>query len=183
MAERIGTASQTVGPFFHIGLRPLFTDNLVRAGVEGQSIVLRGRVIDGDGAGVPDALVEIWQADARGEYASEARPRGFAGFGRVATDPNGGFQFTTIEPGYVAAPDGARQARHIAVAVFMRGQLRQLTTRVYFPGDAGHADDPLLTLVEPSRRGTLMARAVAPHTYEWNVILQGDAETVFFEFP
>ena len=178
----IGTGSQTVGPFFHVGLCTLFNDKLVDARFAGPLITIRGRVLDGDGAGVADAMVEIWQADLTGEYATSERYDGFSGFGRVPTGTDGSFQFTTTRPGRVAGPDGRLQAPHIVVAIFMRGLLRHLNSRIYFPDGAGNSEDLVLSLVEPDRRDTLVAREVAPGTLEWDVRLQGESETVFFDF-
>jgi protocatechuate 3,4-dioxygenase alpha subunit len=178
----IGTGSQTVGPFFHVGLCTLFNDKLVDARFAGPLITIRGRVLDGDGAGVADAMVEIWQADPTGEYATSERHDGFSGFGRVPTGADGSFQFTTTRPGRVAGPDGKLQAPHIVVAIFMRGLLRHLNSRIYFPDGAGNSEDLVLSLVEPGRRGTLVAREVATGTFEWDVRLQGESETVFFDF-
>src|SRR5262245_2727140 len=178
----IGTGSQTVGPFFHVGLRSIFNDTLTDSRFDGRTITIRGRVIDADGAGVPDAMVEVWQADPRGEYLTSPRPDGFSGFGRVPTGPDGSFGFTTIKPGRVAAPDGTLQAPHIVVAIFMRGLLRHLNSRIYFSDEASNSEDLLLNLVEPGRRHTLVAREAAAQSFEWNVNLQGEDETVFFEF-
>ena len=178
----VGTGSQTVGPFFHVGLRPIFTDTLVDSRFDGHTMTIRGRVIDADGVGVPDAMVEVWQADSGGEYLGSPRQDGFSGFGRVPTGPDGGFGFTTVKPGRVAAPDGTLQAPHIVVAIFMRGLLRHLNSRIYFSDEASNSEDLLLNLVEPGRRHTLVAREVAPQSFEWNVHLQGEDETVFFEF-
>ncbi len=178
----IGTGSQTVGPFFHVGLRPIFNDKVVDSHFAGQTITIRGRVIDGDGVGVPDAMVEIWQADPHGEYVTNDRHDGFSGFGRVPTGPDGSFEFTTAKPGRVAAPDGTLQAPHVVVTIFMRGLLRHLNSRIYFPDEPANTQDLLLKLVEAGRRHTLVAREIAPHTYEWTVNLQGEDETVFFDF-
>ena len=183
------TTSQTVGPYLHIGLTWLITENLAPAGVAGERVSIEGRVIDGDGKPVNDALVEIWQANAGGKYAHpqdrQAKPleKGFRGFGRSATDDQGAFRFQTIKPGRVPGSDGKLQAPHIAVNIFMRGQLKQLVTRIYFPDDPANAEDAVLALVPPERRGTLTARKVAakPGALEWNVILQGRDETVFFD--
>ena len=182
------TASQTVGPYLHIGLTWLVTDNLVGPGVTGERISIEGRVLDGDGKPVNDALVEIWQANAHGKYAHpddlQDKPLepGFKGFGRLPTDEKGSFRFTTIKPGRVAAPGGGLLAPHINVTIFMRGLLKQLNTRIYFPEDAANADDAVLQSVPATRRGTLIAKPVAgqPGALEWNVIVQGDGETVFF---
>lgn len=170
------TTSQTVGPYLHIGLNWLITEDLAAKGIAGERIRIEGRVIDGDGKPVNDALVEIWQANSKGEYGS----REFRGFGRSATDDAGRFRFSTIKPGRVAGPGGKLQAPHIGVNVFMRGQLKQLVSRIYFPGDPANDDDPVLGLVPSARRTTLIAKASGT-SLEWNVILQGSGETVFFD--
>ena len=181
------TPSQTVGPYLHIGLTWLITENLAPKGIPGERVRIQGRVLDGDGQPVNDALVEIWQANAAGKYAhprdrqSKPLADGFRGFGRSATNRNGAFRFRTIKPGPVPGPGGKLQAPHIAVNVFMRGQLKQLVSRIYFPGETSNAQDPVLALVPADRRATLIARAVKPGVQEWNVILQGKAETVFFD--
>ena len=181
------TASQTVGPYLHIGLGWLTIDRVAAPGCPGQHLELGGRVKDGDGRPVPDALVEIWQADAQGRYAHPEDTRevpltsGFRGFGRVPTDAEGHFQFFTIKPGPVADPQGGLQAPHLLVSVFMRGLLKRLVTRVYFPDEPRNADDRVLRLVPAERRGTLVARALARDGLEWDVILQGAGETVFFD--
>lgn len=183
------TTSQTVGPFLHIGLVWLIIENLAPAGIAGERISIEGRVIDGDGKPVNDAMLEIWQANANGKYAHpqdrQAKPleKGFRGFGRSATDENGVFRFQTIKPGRVPGPGGKLQAPHIAANIFMRGQLKQLVSRIYFPGDPANAADAVLALVPAERRPTLMAkkRQGKPGAFEWNVILQGRDETVFFD--
>jgi len=173
------TTSQTVGPYLHIGLTWLIIEDLAPKGVAGERISIAGRVIDGDGKPVNDALVEIWQANADGKY----RNKGFRGFGRSATDDKGAFRFRTIKPGRVAGPGGKLQAPHIAVNVFMRGLLKQLVTRVYLPDDPANAKDAVLALVPAERRATLVAKKVAGKggVLEWNVVLQGRDETVFFD--
>ena len=182
------TASQTVGPYLHIGLTWLVTSNLVGPGVTGEPITLEGRVVDADGKAVDDALIEIWQANAHGRYDHPDDTRelplepGFKGFGRVATDADGAFRFTTIEPGSIPAPEGGMQAPHINVTIFMRGMLKQLKTRVYFPGEAANANDPVLVRVPRERRDTLVARPAGNNVLRWNVVLQGAGETVFFEY-
>lgn len=183
------TASQTVGPFFSIGLTQLNNENGASPALSGQQLTIVGRVLDGDGQPVPDALLEVWQANGHGKYAHPEDPQnksvtpGFKGFGRIPTDGDGAFRFTTIKPGPVPGPRGTKQAPHIVVSVFMRGLLRRLVTRIYFPDEAANTDDFVLNLVEPARRGTLVARNAAGQTgtLEWNVILQGDEETVFFD--
>jgi protocatechuate 3,4-dioxygenase, alpha subunit len=183
------TTSQTVGPYLHIGLTWLIIENLAPASVAGERISIEGRVIDGDGKPVNDALVEIWQANANGKYAHpqdrQAKPleKGFRGFGRSATDDNGVFRFQTVKPGRVPGPGGKLQAPHVAANIFMRGQLKQLVSRIYFPDDPANAEDAVLALVPAERRPTLMAkkREGKPGAFEWNVILQGRDETVFFD--
>ena len=172
------TTSQTVGPYLHIGLTWLITEKLAPAGVPGQRVTLRGRVLDGDGQPVNDALVEIWQADSRGKYGGKR----FRGFGRSATDDKGEFRFHTIKPGRVPGLDGKPQAPHILVVVFMRGQLKHLVSRIYFPDEPANAKDAVLALVPKERRATLIARKTGkPGVLEWDVILQGRDETVFFD--
>jgi len=183
------TTSQTVGPYFSIGLTRLKQDNLAGPGVSGERLTIEGRVLDGDGQPVPDALIEIWQANSHGKYAhpedDQKKPleEGFTGYGRIPTDDNGRFRFITIKPGAVPGPQGKPQAPHIAVSVFARGLLRRLVTRIYFPDEAANANDFVLGLVEPERRGTLIARKIAGQAgaLEWDVILQGLSETVFFD--
>ena len=182
----VATSSQTVGPFFRIGMEALYVSDLAPAAAT-DKIAIRGRVIDGDGKPVSDAILEIWQADAHGKYAhpDDAQDKpvtpGFRGFGRVPTDDNGEFCFTTIKPGSVPGPHGLPQAPHLLVAVFMRGLLIHLLTRIYFPDEAANANDPVLNLVPADRRQTLVARKAADGL-EWDVILQGETETVFFNY-
>lgn len=194
MPER--TPSQTVGPYLHIGLTPrhyghdfreVFTNRVADAGM-GTQIRVEGRVVDGDGNVVPDAMVEIWQADHQGRYAHPADGRAlasnsFRGYGRCATDKDGGFGFDTVKPGSVPGPDGTTQAPHINVGVFARGILKRMFTRIYFAGDPANASDPILALVPAERRETLMARPdpANPHVYRFDIRLQGGDETVFFD--
>jgi protocatechuate 3,4-dioxygenase, alpha subunit len=183
------TSSQTVGPYLHIGLTWLVTENLVGPGVSGEPVTIEGRILDGDGKPVSDALVEIWQANSHGKYAHPDDPQekpleaGFKGFGRVPTDDDGRFKFMTIKPGRVAAPGGGLQAPHINVTILMRGMLKQLNSRIYFPGDPANAEDAVLRRVPSARRETLIANSAGgeSNAMQWNVILQGDGETVFFE--
>jgi protocatechuate 3,4-dioxygenase alpha subunit len=182
------TGSQTVGPYLHIGMTWLVTPKIARAGVSGERVTVQGRLLDGDGVGVNDGMIEIWQANAHGKYAhpedKQKKPleRGFRGFGRVATDARGAFRFSTIKPGGVPGPGGKLQAPHLVVSVFMRGLLKHLATRIYFPDESGNTDDPVLKLVPPARRATLIARRKAKGVLEWNILLQGKGETVFFDF-
>jgi protocatechuate 3,4-dioxygenase alpha subunit len=181
------TASQTVGPYLHIGLSWLTIERVAEPNCAGQHVSISGRVLDGDGQPVPDALVEIWQANAFGKYAhpedlSDAPlAAGFRGFGRVPTNEAGQFRFLTIKPGPVPDPQGGLQAPHLLVSVFMRGLLKRLVTRVYFPDEPLNAEDRVLQQAPPSRRSTLIARPSESGELEWNVELQGDRETVFFD--
>jgi protocatechuate 3,4-dioxygenase alpha subunit len=183
------TTSQTVGPYFSIGLTRLKNADLARPGVSGERVTIVGRVLDGDRKPVPDALIEIWQANSHGKYAHPADEQnkpiepGFQGYGRILVDESGRFSFTTIKPGAVPGPDGKPQAPHIAVSLFARGLLRRLVTRIYFPDEPANGGDFVLNLVEPERRATLTAKKSAnePGALEWNVILQGPDETVFFD--
>ena len=182
------TASQTVGPYLKIGFAALSLDTIAPAKATGERVTIQGRLLDGDRKPVNDGAIEIWQANARGKYASPADTHdapveaGFRGFGRVLTGADGDFRFTTIKPGRVPGPGGVLQAPHLSAVVFMRGSLRHLLTRIYFPDDPANAEDPILKLVPADRRATLIARAVAPATIEWNIIMQGANETVFFDF-
>jgi protocatechuate 3,4-dioxygenase alpha subunit len=183
------TTSQTVGPFFHIGCHWLHQNQLAADGVSGERVTIHGRVLDGDGAPVPDAFLEIWQANSRGKYAhpedTQDKPLepGFRGFARVPVDGAGSFNLATIKPGPVPGPDNKQQAPHLVISIFMRGLLKRLTTRMYFPDEVLNASDPILNLVDPSRRPTLIAQAAGGGSdqLEWNVILQGTHETVFFD--
>jgi protocatechuate 3,4-dioxygenase, alpha subunit len=183
------TTSQTVGPYFSIGLTRLQKNNLAGPGVSGEQVTISGRVLDGDGKPVPDAMLELWQANSHGKYAHPEDTQdkllepGFQGYGRVPVDENGKFSLTTIKPGAVPGPDGKPQAPHIAVSVFARGLLRRLVTRIYFPDETANGSDFALNLVEPARRGTLIAKKTGGQdgALEWNVILHGDDETVFFD--
>lgn len=183
------TPSQTVGPYLHIGLDWLNTRDLAPASVQGERITIHGRLLDADGQPIPDGMIEFWQANAHGKYDHPADTRnlplqeGFSGFGRQPTDQRGEFVFTTIKPGAVPAPDGQLQAPHILVNIFARGLLRQLVTRLYFPGD-DHASDPVMRAIPPARQKTLIAQ---PHSddrthLEWNIVVGGEVnETVFFD--
>ena len=190
------TPSATVGPFFLFGLVPstyggrdIISNDLVTPDASGERIRIEGRVTDGDGVPVPDALLEIWQADAAGRYAHPADRRAlpnaaFKGFGRAPTDGEGRFWFATVKPGAVPGPNGQMQAPHIAVNLFSRGILTHMVTRIYFSDEAANASDPVLALVPAERRSTLVAqreaRATSP-TYRFDIRMQGENETVFFE--
>ncbi|VIO71973.1 protocatechuate 3,4-dioxygenase subunit alpha [Bradyrhizobium ivorense] len=188
------TPSQTVGPYFKYGLTPngeyewndAFTSNLLTPDVSGDRIRVEGKVFDGDGAVVVDCMLEIWQADAQGRFSDPQDKRAlpnssFKGFGRCGTDKSGFYAFDTIKPGVVPDPDGKPQAPHILLAVFARGMLLHLYTRIYFDDEAGNAGDPVLAQVPADRRATLIARRKAGNGYTFDIHLQGDRETVFFD--
>jgi protocatechuate 3,4-dioxygenase alpha subunit len=188
------TTWQTVGPFFSIGLSHLYRDNLAAPGVSGERIEVTGIVLDGDRKPIPDAILEIWQANSHGKYAHpddlQDKPleKDFAGYGRVPTDEDGRFRFTTIKPGRVPGPEGPNgaatlQAPHLVISLLMRGLLRRLITRMYFPGEPGNSEDYVLNLVDPARRHTLIAKPVGDRAgaLEWNLRSQGAEETVFFD--
>jgi len=187
------TTSQTVGPYLHIGLSGLNCADLTagQPDLAVASVVIEGRIIDGQGNPVPDGMIEIWQADARGVYRHPDDPRygepatstpGFTGFGRVPTEADGSFRFTTIKPGNVPAPDGTLQAPHLLVSLFMRGLLKHLSTRLYFPDEArANEQDWVLRQTPAARRETLVAQASDDGVLRWNVVLQGAGETVFFD--
>ena len=159
------TPSQTVGPFFGVGLPYEKGEQVVAPGSAGV-IRIEGQVLDGNGDPVPDALLEIWQPAT--------------GFGRARTDSEGAFSFWTTKPGAIPAPDGRVQAPHLNVTVFARGLLRHLVTRLYFPDEPdANATDPVLNLVEPARRETLIATN-SGGVLHFDVRLQGEGETVFF---
>jgi protocatechuate 3,4-dioxygenase alpha subunit len=186
-ARLTATPSQTVGPFFHVGISPSARlACLFDADTKGERITLRIRVLDGDGLPVPDSLIEIWQADADGRYVrpqtptDALTPKGFCGFGRLATDADGVCTFETIHPGRVADADGRLQAPHVNVCLFARGLLRQVFTRIYFAGDEGLSDDAVLALVPEPRRSTLIAYGAGGH-WSIDIRLQGAGETVFFD--
>lgn len=182
------TTSQTIGPYLRIGLEWMVIEDLAPKGVAGEPVRLQGRVVDGDGKPVSDAAIELWQANSHGRYASaedkQDKPleAAFRGYGRSLTDEGGGFRFRTIKPGRVPGPRGRLQAPHLVVTIFMRGLLKQLMTRVYFPDEPANAEDPVLALVPAARRGTLIAKRKGEGALEWNVVLQGSDETVFFDF-
>jgi protocatechuate 3,4-dioxygenase alpha subunit len=200
------TPSQTVGPFFAYGLTPeqygynltsVASPQVADESTEGTRIRIQGQVFDGEGAPVNDAMIEIWQADHEGRYAhpgDHQRPNsGFNGFGRTGTgtDTDLQFWFDTIKPGMI----NPEQAPHISVIVFMRGLPSHVYTRLYFSDEAArNAIDPVLQLVPKDRRSTLIARRLegagadgtgvdgsGPATYKFDIHMQGDQETVFFD--
>jgi len=184
------TPSQTVGPYFSIGLtQKNSVAQIARPQARGERIWLTCRVLDGDGVPVSDAMIEIWQADSNGKYHHPDDPQLTApdiacrGFGRVGTGEDGRCEFETIKPGRVPGPAPAMQAPHLNVAVYARGILLQLHTRAYFAGDAANDEDPVLALVPYERRETLIATPDSAHPGRWSfdIHLGGANETVFFD--
>jgi protocatechuate 3,4-dioxygenase, alpha subunit len=179
------TPSQTVGPYFSIGLTWEDGAFVVPEGTPG-AFWIRGRVFDGNGEPVPDAMIETWQADPDGRYDHPDDPRGdeagdFRGFGRAGTDAEGRFGIHTVKPGPVPGPHGTTQAPHVEVSVFARGLLNRVVTRIYFADEAElNAADPVLQSVPGDRRATLLAEPVPEDGYRFDVHLQGEGETVFF---
>ncbi len=198
MTRRRESPSQTAGPYVHIGCVPNFCGigsvwpadlgaEMVSDRTRGERITVTGTVIDGTGTPARDVLVEIWQADADGIYVS-GDPRGpgdpnFAGWGRSAGDyRTGEWSFDTIRPGRVPFPDGRLQAPHILVWVVARGINIGLQTRMYFPDEPSNAEDPVLTRLEhQSRVPTLIARQTGDAEFRFDIRLQGEGETVFFD--
>ena len=177
MSELIATASQTVGPFFHVFFKPeTLRATMFGPEAAGERLRLTCRVADAKGLPIPDALIELWQADGNGEYSS-------GGFGRLATSDGGVCVFETIRPGRVPGLNGQRQAPHINVIVLARGLLRHFHTRIYFVGDPANAEDAALLLVPEDRRSTLMARLNPEQSGSWDfeIHLSGERETVFFD--
>ena len=194
------TASQTAGPYVHIGLAPgaagfhtfetELGQTLAPEGVSGQRIHIEGVVYDGFGAPVKDILIEVWQADANGIYPHPEDPRAaqcapnFRGWGRVISDfDTGVFAFDTIKPGPVPGRNGNTQAPHLSLWLVSRGINIGLNTRMYFPEDSAlHAADPVLNSIEQRARvATLIATQTAPGHYHFDIRLQGDLETVFID--
>lgn len=205
------TPSQTVGPFFHYGLpwkggadlvgrsemgaRPeLFGQKHYLLNLSsqtgtpaGDAINVAGRVLDGVGDPVPDAMIELWQANAAGRYRAQEDRRlavaidpHFVGFGRASTDDAGVFRFRTIRPGRVPGPGNSLQAPHLALSIFGRGLVKRLATRLYFEGGEGNDVDPVLAAVPADRRETLVAKSV-DGVWRLDIVLQGEHETVFFD--
>ena len=180
------TPSQTVGPFFSLGLLgPRWAVGIDET-VPGPRIHIDGRVLDQDGEPVIDALIEAWQADAQGRYrrlgsASPQHNDRFTGFIRIGTDAGGRFTFETIRPGAVRQADGMLHAPHVNLGIFARGLLKRLHTRLYFPDEPLNQTDPVLALVPAARRSTLIATAAGPGGFAFDLRLSGNGETVFFE--
>jgi protocatechuate 3,4-dioxygenase alpha subunit len=185
------TPSQTVGPFYAIGLTAKPMNVLVTEATQGEKIRIEGQVFDGDGQPVPDAMVEIWQANAYGRYHhpddKQEKPLdwGFMGWGRSGTDAQGGYWFETAKPGSVPGTDDSVQAPHVNVCVFARGMLVHAFTRIYFDDEAANETDPVLSSIKnKARRRTLIAAREARNgksVYRFDIRLQGEKETVFFD--
>jgi protocatechuate 3,4-dioxygenase, alpha subunit len=186
----VPTASQTAGPFLHLGL----TDKGSVGGMVGQTAIgelvrIRIYILDGDGAPVSDAVVEVWQADAQGRYRhpDDLRPTDcdptWRGFSRLAVDRQGCCAFESVKPGRVPGRGNTVQAPHLNISIFARGLLKQLVTRMYFAGDKSNLADPVLALVPEGRRETLMAQPDNSHPGSWcfEIRLCGENETVFFD--
>ncbi len=184
------TSSQTVGPFFSPALlrEDARRNVLTNQETVGKRIRIEGRVLDGEGIPVPDALVEIWQANAHGRYnhpadqGPAALDTSFTGFGRSGTDENGIYWFETVKPGPVAFDENQLQAAHINVTLFARGLLNHLVTRIYFADEPANSDDPVLQRLPKERVTTLLAvpEQSEPTIYRHDIVLQGENETVFF---
>jgi protocatechuate 3,4-dioxygenase, alpha subunit len=190
MSDFVPTGSQTVGPFFHIGLAyGEHPGRLAAADAKGEHIRLAIQVLDGEGKGVPDAMIELWQADANGKYnhpddSQQKTPDPAArGFGRMPSDADGKMVFETVRPGRVPGIDGALQAPHINVHIFSRGILRHVSTRIYFADDPANGEDAILRLVPVARRESLIAQPdpAQPGTWKIEFHLCGERETVFFD--
>jgi protocatechuate 3,4-dioxygenase alpha subunit len=188
--DLVPTPSQTVGPYFSLGLTSKHpVPRIAAPQAKGERVRLTCRVFDGDGAPVKDSLLEIWQADADGKYNHPDDPQPkladpeCRGFGRMGTNEDGACQFETIKPGRVPAPGNGWQAPHLNLAVYARGMLKQFYTRIYFAGDPANPEDSVLALVPEERRGTLLAQPdpTAPGAWRFDIHLQGELETVFFD--
>ena len=184
------TPSQTVGPFYSIGLTDRAMNTLVRESTQGQRIRIEGQVIDGDGKPVPDAMIEIWQANVAGRYNhpddKQEKPldQSFTGWGRSGTGPSGSYFFETIKPGPVPASAESVQAPHINMIVFARGMLVHAFTRIYFSDEPANETDPVLNSIEKERRQTLIAARHEENgktIYRFDIRIQGRDETVFFD--
>jgi protocatechuate 3,4-dioxygenase alpha subunit len=184
------TPSQTVGPYFKIGLTaPRSVAQIAGPQTQGERVKLACTVFDAQGKTIPDAMVEIWQANAAGKYNHPADSQAksldphFLGHGRLGTDDQGQCLFETIRPGRVPGLNGTLQAPHLVVSIFARGLLKRLATRAYFAGDPANDEDPVLALVPQDRRATLIAQPLAEKAGAWRIdfYLGGENETVFFD--
>lgn len=188
MSELV-TPSQTVGPYFAMRLPWPEGPLVVPEGTPG-AITIIGRLYDGAGNVIPDGMIETWQADPDGRFAHPDDPRGpvpggykaFRGFGRCQTEPDGSFRLVTLKPGPLPFGDGRMEAPHIDVSVFSRGMLDRSVTRIYFPDEAeANAADPVLAAVPADRRATLIATPAGEGLLRFDLHMQGERETVFFD--
>jgi protocatechuate 3,4-dioxygenase, alpha subunit len=188
--EYVPTPSQTVGPYFRIGMTEKHSVKCLAAPeAKGERVWLKCRVLDGDGVPVDDAMLEIWQADSEGKYnhpddrQAKTPDSACRGFGRMGTAEDGSCEFETIKPGRVPGPGKTLQAPHLNVGVYARGILLQLYTRIYFDGEPANEEDPILGSVPVERRGTLMAHrdVKRPGAWWFDIHLCGEHETAFFD--
>jgi protocatechuate 3,4-dioxygenase alpha subunit len=168
------TPSQTIGPFFAVGLIWADGPDVVPQGTPG-AVWIEGRVLDGAGDPVPDALVETWQADPAGRFTS-----GFRGFGRCPTDANGRWAIRTVKPGPLPTPEGGAEAPHLDVSVFARGLLHRVVTRIYFPDEAeANAADPVLCSIPDQEARARLVAVAEGDGLRFDIHLQGERETPF----
>ena len=181
------TPSQTIGPFYWGTLVKTYRADLAPPGVAGERIDLALSLHDVQGALVADGMIEIWQANSHGRYNHPDDRRnlpldaGFEGYGRASTFTDGTSTFSTVKPGRVQWPAGGMQAPHINVSIFARGLLNRVATRLYFDGDPANAEDPVLKMIDPARRLTLLAKKNTKGTWRLPIHLGGPNETVFFD--
>jgi protocatechuate 3,4-dioxygenase alpha subunit len=184
------TPSQTVGPFFHLGFfGPRSLGALAGPGAKGKRVQIVCRVFDGDGVPLPDAMLEVWQANADGKYRHPDDKQGkpldpaFNGFGRFPTSGDGSCVFETVRPGSVPGGNNSMQAPHLNISIFARGLLKRAATRLYFLDDPANMEDPVLALVPEKRRSTLLAHPDFGDSSVWcfDIYLSGERETVFFD--
>jgi protocatechuate 3,4-dioxygenase alpha subunit len=181
------TPSQTIGPFYFGTVTKVYHQQLAPPGVAGERIELALTLYDTDGAIVPDGLFEVWQANSHGRYNHPEDRRnlpldaGFDGYGRASTDTGGCARFSSVKPGRVPWPQGGMQAPHINISIFARGLLNRVATRLYFDGDPANAEDPVLKLIDPVRRPTLLAKRDDKGVWCLPIHLGGPKETVFFD--
>jgi protocatechuate 3,4-dioxygenase alpha subunit len=186
------TPSQTAGPYVHIGMTPNFCGitgicdadlglTMLTPNAKGERITITGRLFDGAGVPVSDAVIELWQADGEGTFSAP----GFSGWGRQPTQADGTYAFETVKPGAVTGPDGKPQAPHVSLWIVARGINIGLQTRLYFSdeSEANAADFVLNKIMDPRRRDTLVARREDGNSprYLLDIHLQGERETVFFD--
>ena len=181
------TPSQTIGPFYWGTMVSACRADLAPRGVAGERIDIVLTLHDVEGKPIPDGMLEIWQANSHGRYNHPDDRRnlpldtGFEGFGRASTDAKGCSHFSTVKPGRVPWPEGGMQAPHINISIFARGVLNRLATRLYFDGDPANEEDPVLKLIEPARRATLMAKRDTAGLWRLPIHIGGPDETVFFD--